>query len=108
MDFKTFCMVFDVVMALVFLCLGFSFCASNGKGLKHLTGYKRRSGGERENGEERQICRSYGKIMMCWAIPFLIGLGIDIMYPGKGLFTAWMLWAVLYVYFLRVRYKVER
>ena len=39
---------------------------------------------ERKKFNEDTLCKDYGKKMMLWAIPFLIGIGIDIYSPGKG------------------------
>lgn len=107
MDTKTAFIVFDLFMAIIFAVIGFLFYNSDGKAVKYLTGYNMKFKDDRKQYDETKMCRDYGKRIMCWAIPFVIGIFIDSKYTGKGTPAAIILWIVLFVYFIVMRYKTE-
>lgn len=63
--------------------------------------------GERNKFDEDALCKDYGKKMMLWAIPFLIGIGIDIYSPGKGVRITWILWVIMLIQLLIERHQRE-
>lgn len=107
MSFGGFCIIFDLVMASVFFLIGMLFYKSNGKAANLLTGWNMKSMEERKKYDERKMCKDYGKRMMRWAIPFLVGAVIDIGFPGKGLVIAWIMWGVMFILLLLERNKRE-
>lgn len=104
---KLYYILFDLMMAILFFLMGISFYKSNGKAANFLTGYNMKSVEERQKFDEDQLCKDYGKKMMLWAIPFLIGIGIDIYSPGKGVRIAWILWVIMLIQLLIERHQRE-
>ncbi|MDX8417304.1 DUF3784 domain-containing protein [Absicoccus intestinalis] len=104
---KLYYILFDLMMAILFFLIGIYFYKSNGKAANFLTGYNMKSIDERKKFNEDTLCKDYGKKMMLWAIPFLIGIGIDIYSPGKGIRIASILWIILFLQFLIERHKRE-
>lgn len=104
---KLYYILFDLMMAIIFFLMGISFYKSNGKAANFLTGYNMKSVEERQKFDEDQLCKDYGKKMMLWAIPFLIGIGIDIYSPGKGVRIAWILWVIMLIQLLIERHQRE-
>lgn len=80
------CIIFDFTMALIFFLFGIAFYKSEGKAVKFLAGYKEKSEDERKKYDENAMCKSYGKRMIFMSLPFLLGILIDIQYPGTGTF----------------------
>ncbi|MGN8809237.1 DUF3784 domain-containing protein [Absicoccus porci] len=107
MTIKMYCILFDFMIAIIFFLMGISFYKSNGKAANFLTGYNSKSLEERQKFDENQLCKDYGKKMMLWAIPYLIGIGIDMYSPGKGVFIASILWVILLIQLLIERHKRE-
>lgn len=104
---KLYYILFDLMMAILFFLIGISFYKSNGKVANFLTGYNMKSIDERKKYNEDTLCKDYGKKMMLWAIPFLIGIGIDIYSPGKGVFIASILWVIMLIQLLIERHQRE-
>lgn len=104
---KLYYILFDLMMAILFFLIGIYFYKSNGKAANFLTGYNMKSIDERKKFNEDTLCKDYGKKMMLWAIPFLIGIGIDIYSPGKGVRIAWILWVIMLIQLLIERHKRE-
>ncbi len=104
---KVYCILFDLMMAILFFLIGFSFYKSNGKAANFLTGYNMKSIEERNKFDEDTLCKDYGKKIMLWGIPYLIGIGIDMYFPGKGIRIASILWIILFLQFLIERHKRE-
>ncbi|MCI6088671.1 MAG: DUF3784 domain-containing protein [Absicoccus porci] len=104
---KLYYILFDLMMAIIFFLMGISFYKSNGKAANFLTGYNMKSVEERKKFNEDTLCKDYGKKMMLWAIPFLIGIGIDIYSPGKGVFIASILWVIMLIQLLIERHQRE-
>lgn len=104
---KLYYILFDCMMAILFFLIGIYFYKSNGKAANFLTGYNMKSVEERQKFDEDQLCKDYGKKMMLWAIPFLIGIGIDIYSPGKGVFIASILWVIMLIQLLIERHQRE-
>ena len=102
-----FCILFDLAMAVIFFLIGLFFYKSDGKAANLLTGYNMKSIDERKKFNEDTLCKDYGKKMMLWAIPFLIGIGIDIYSPGKGVRIAWILWVIMLIQLLIERHQRE-
>ena len=57
---------------------------------------------------EENMCKSYGKHMMGMAVPFLVGIAIDLWKAGLGCLIAWGAWFVLFVLLLIKRDRRER
>ena len=108
MSLKKACIVIDLVMACVFFLMGILFYKSNGKAASFLTGYNMKCAEERKKYDEKRMCKNYGKRMMFWPIPFVIGAAIDFVFPMKGTYTAWIIWTVMLILLLVERYKRER
>ena len=72
-----------------------------------LTGYNMKSIEERNKFDEDTLCKDYGKKIMLWGILYLIGIGIDMYFPGKGIRIASILWIILFLQFLIERHKRE-
>lgn len=108
MDERTFCILFDIAMAIIFFLLGLLFYRSKGRGANWLAGYNMKSEEERKNYDENKMCQMYGKRMMFWAIPFLLGAFIDFRNAGKGVLVAWGIWMVLLSLFFVERYWREK
>ena len=100
MSMRKFCIIFDLVMAFIFFLIGIWFYKSNGKASNFLTGYNMKSAEERKKYDEKKMCKDYGKRMMLWPIPFVIGAVIDYAFPMKGLLIAWIIWAVMLILLL--------
>ncbi|ETP72770.1 hypothetical protein UYO_1187 [Lachnospiraceae bacterium JC7] len=99
--------LFDMVMASIFFLTGLMFYSSKGKAVNFLTGYNMKSLEERKHYDENKLCKDYGKRIMFWAIPFLTGAAIDIIYTGRGVIFAWILWTVMFILFMIQRFKRE-
>ena len=104
---KLYYILFDLMMAILFFLIGIYFYKSNGKAANFLTSYNMKSIDERKKFNEDTLCKDYGKKMMLWAIPFLIGIGIDIYSPGKGVFIASILWVIMLIQLLIERHQRE-
>ena len=104
---KLYYILFDLMMAILFFLIGISFYKSNGKAANFLTGYNMKSIDERKKFNEDTLCKDYGKKIMLWSIPYLIGIGIDMYFPGKGIRIAFILWIILFLQFLIERRKRE-
>ena len=104
---KLYYILFDLMMAILFFLIGIYFYKSNGKAANFLTGYNMKSIDERKKFNEDTLCKDYGKKMMLWAIPFLIGIGIDLYSPGKGVCIAWILWVIMLIQLLIERHQRE-
>lgn len=104
---KVYCILFDLMMAILFFLIGFSFYKSKGKAANFLTGYNMKSIEERNKFDEDTLCKDYGKKIMLWGIPYLIGIGIDMYFPSKGVRIASIVWVVLFLQFLIERNKRE-
>lgn len=103
-----FYILFDVGMAVLFFLVGICFYKSNGKAANFITGYNMKSDEERKQFDEKQLCRIYGKRMMYWATPFMIGSIIDFFINGIGCAAAWGIWIVMFIYHMIDRTKREK
>ena len=103
----TFYVLFDIGMAMIMLAIGISFYKSNGKAVNLLSGYNMRPAQERKKYDEKQMCRDYGKRMMYMAIPFSLGIVIDIWFAGIGCLVACGLWLAMFILLLIERHKRE-
>ncbi len=102
-----FFIIFDLGMALLLLILGWYFYKSKGKASNFLTGYNSKNTNERECFDEEKMCKAYGKRMIIWAVPFLIGAIVDIFKPGAGCVLAWIGYIVLFIWHMVDRAKNE-
>ena len=102
------CIIFDFSMAVLFFLFGIGFNKSEGKAVKFLAGYNEKSEDERKQYDESAMCKAYGKRMMFMSLPFLMGIIIDIYYPGIGCLVAWAVWFVLFILLLVERRKREK
>lgn len=103
-----FYIIFDFAMAVIMFLLGISFYRSEGKAVRFLSGYNMKSEEERKHYDEDAMCKAYGKRMMFMSLPFLMGIIIDIYYPGIGCLVAWAVWFVLFILLLVERRKREK
>lgn len=103
-----FYILFDIGMAILFLLFGVCFYKSNGKAVNFITGYSMKSDEERNQFDEKQMCRTYGKRMMCWAVPFVFGAVIDCFTNGLGCAIAWGIWIILFIYHMIDRARREK
>ena len=108
MSLKESCIILDLVMAAIFFLIGFLFYRSNGKAANFLTGYNMKSAEERKKYDEKKMCKDYGKRIMLWPIPFVLGAVIDYTFPMKGMLIARIIWAVMLILLLIERNKRER
>lgn len=99
--------IIDLGMAVVFFVIGMYFYASNGKAANLLAGYNDKPADERKKFDENQMCKDYGKRMMLWAVPFLIGAVIDVRFAFLGSVIAWVIWVVMFIFLLNERKKRE-
>lgn len=102
------CIIFDFSMAVLFFLFGIGFYKSEGNAVKFLAGYNEKSEDERKQYDESAMCKAYGKRMMFMSLPFLMGIIIDIYYPGIGCLVAWAVWFVLFTLLLVERRKREK
>ena len=100
--------VFDFSMAVIMFLFGFYFYKSNGNAARFLSGYNMKSDSERKKYDERAMCKAYGKRMMLMALPFMLGIMIDMQYQGIGCLIAWAAWMVMLVLLLVDRHKREQ
>lgn len=98
----------DLFMAMLMFLIGRYFYNSKGKASNLLTGYNMRSENERRKFDEETMCRIYGKILMTMAVPFLLGLVIDLFKPGIGYGLAWFIWIVLFIMLCLKRSSMEK
>ncbi|MCR5755194.1 MAG: DUF3784 domain-containing protein [Acetatifactor sp.] len=103
-----FYIVFDLIMAIIMFLFGIWLYKSDGKAAKILSGYNMKSENERENYDEKAMCRAYGGRMMLMSIPFIIGIIVDIQSQGLGCLIAWGAWFILFVLLVIDRHKRER
>lgn len=91
---------FSLMMALILFFTGRCFYRSNGKAWRHIAGFNTKSENERQQYDGIRLCRDYGKRIMLWAAPFLIGLVLDIVKLGAGAwfecaaFTLLLIWHI--------------
>jgi len=102
-----FYVLFDIGMAVIMLAIGVSFYKSNGKAANLLSGYNMKPAQERKKYDEKQMCRDYGKRMLYMAIPFSLGIVIDIWFAGIGCLVACGLWLAMFILLLIERHKRE-
>ena len=103
-----FYIVFDLLMSVVMLLFGIWFYRSDGKAAKFLSGYNMKPEDERKKHDEKSMCQAYGKRILLMALPFAVGIIIDIQYPGTGCLLAWVIWFVMFILLLMERHKRER
>lgn len=103
-----FFIVFDFAMAVIMFLFGFYFYKSNGNAARFLSGYNMKSANERKKYDENAMCKAYGKRMMLMALPFMLGIMIDIRYEGIGCLIAWAAWIVMLILLLVDRHKREQ
>ena len=103
-----FYIVFDFSMAVIMFLFGFYFYKSNGNAARFLSGYNMKSANERKKYDENAMCKAYGKRMMLMALPFILGIMIDMQYQGIGCLIAWAAWMVMLVLLLVERHKREQ
>ena len=103
-----FHIVFDFSMAVIMFLFGFYFYKSNGNAARFLSGYNMKSANERKKYDENAMCKAYGKRMMLMALPFILGIMIDMQYQGIGCLIAWAAWMVMLVLLLVDRHKREQ
>lgn len=103
-----FFIVFDFAMAVIMFLFGFYFYKSNGNAARFLSGYNMKSANERKKYDENAMCKAYGKRMMLMALPFMLGIMIDIQHEGIGCLIAWAAWIVMLILLLVDRHKRER
>ena len=99
---------FDLGMAVIFLAIGLLFYSSKGKAAGYLTGYQAGEDLELQTKKDEIICRIYGKRMMLWALPFVLGAVIDSQMPGYGITFAWIVWIGAFVWHMVDRVKREK
>ena len=102
-----FYVLFDIGMAVIMLAIGILFYQSNGKAANLLSGYNMKPAQERKKYDEKQMCRDYGKRMLYMAIPFSLGIVIDIWFAGIGCLVACGLWLAMFILLLIERHKRE-
>jgi hypothetical protein len=103
-----FYIFFDAGIAIIFFLIGICFYKSNGKAANFISGYNMKKDNQRAQFDENQMCKIYGKRMMYWAIPFLIGAIIDIFTNGIGCVSAWVVWIVMFSCHMVDRTKREK
>lgn len=102
-----FCVIFDLMMAVIMFLFGVWFYKSEGRAAKFLSGYNMKSEEERKKYDENAMCKAYGKRMMFMSVPFILGTIVDIQHEGIGCLIAWTLWFVMFVLLLIDRHKRE-
>lgn len=102
-----FFVILDLGMAISFLILGRWFYKSKGKASNYLTGYNLKGEEERIKINEDKMCKIYGTRILYWAIPFIVGIMIDIFKPGIGCILAWIIWISLFTWHMMDRAKRE-
>ena len=103
-----FYITFDFTMAVIMFLFGLYFYKSKGKAARFLSGYNMKSEDERKKFDENAMCKAYGKRMMVMALPFILGIMIDMQYQGIGCLIAWVAWIVMLILLLVDRHKRER
>lgn len=78
MGVKLFSIIFELIMMFIFMLIGYYFYSSNGKATKYLTGFNMRKEEEKKKVDEVKITKEYGFILMMMALPFILGMFIDI------------------------------
>ncbi len=91
---------FSLMMALILFLTGYRFYHSHGKASQYIAGFNTKSEEERRQYDESKLCRDYGKRIMLWSVPFLLGpalglinLPIGAMVETAG-FTALLGWHI--------------
>ena len=107
MFMRLFCILFDLMMSLVFLLIGTVFYRSKGNAARFLSGYKVKFVEDSKKVDEIKMCMDYGKRIMLWTVPFLIGAIIDVRFPSIGTLIAWVIWIAMFILFLKYRRKRE-
>ena len=108
MSLKESCIIIDLSIAAIFFLIGLLFYRSNGKAASWLSGYVMKPVEERKKYDEKKMSRDYGKRIMLWPVPFVIGAVIDFGFPFKGTLIAWIIWTVMLIRLLTERHKRER
>ncbi|MGB8451929.1 MAG: DUF3784 domain-containing protein [Anaerocolumna sp.] len=103
-----FYIIFDLGMAVLSFILGLCFYKSKGKASDFLTGYNSKDANKRKYFDEEKLCKDYGKRMMLWAVPFLIGAIVDLFKPGVGCTLAWLGYSFLFIWHMYDRSKNEK
>lgn len=108
MGVKLFSIIFELIMMFIFMLIGYYFYSSNGKATKYLTGFNMRKEEEKKKVDEVKITKEYGFILMMMALPFILGMFIDIFKAPYGLILAWLFWFVMFIYLLSRRNHNEK
>jgi dipeptide/tripeptide permease len=98
MDSKLICISIDIMMILSYIIIGFLFLKSSGKACNFIAGYNMKSQEERNNYDEVKICKYFGITIMSWAIPFIIGVVLDLFLAGVGITTAFVFLTIAIIY----------
>lgn len=98
MEAKLICISIDIMMILIYVFIGFLFMRSNGKACNFIAGYNMKSQKERNNYDEVKICKYFGITIMSWAIPFIIGVILDLFITGVGIMTAFVVLTIAILY----------
>ena len=102
--YTMFFIIFDLGMAICFFAFGLWFYKSGGSASNYLTGYNQKSN---DRMDDKEMCKIYGKRMMCWGIPFSVGAIIDAFTAGIGCTLAWIVWISLFIWHIIDRRKRE-
>lgn len=88
MSARMFCVLWEAGLFIVCLLLGSYFYRSQGKASRFIAGYNSKSQEQRKSYDEDKLCKDYGR-NMCWmSLIFLLGLGIDLKWTGRGVLVS--------------------
>ena len=90
--------IFDFLLGIAFVVIGGIFFNSNGRASKYIAGYNVKNEDERKNFDEVKLCKTYGKRMMFWSIPYFAGCMIDFKFEGIGMAIEFILFIILLIW----------
>lgn len=88
--------LFDLGMAVAFLLIGLLFIKSKGRAARYILG-RRGYRPEESRRLDEDFCRRYGRRIMSWPFLFLLGLAVDLVWPGAGSTAAFLLFLVVLI-----------
>lgn len=98
MEVKLTCVLIDMLIAITLVIMGIAFTKSDGKLCKYIAGYNMKSHEERKDYDEMKICKYFGKAIISWAIPYIIGAIVDCFIPIVGTSLAALLFIIAVFY----------